>query len=334
MTDSPVEPAPAESTSAESTSAESKAAQAKSADPLPASEASRAFAPDFLLEMFANPLDAGYGDAAERRTRLGPESRASRRFGVGLRTVALILTGLLLTIAYQQTVAAKPATNKAQKGLVTDVRQRQQTTDTLERQANALRLQVTKLRNAALGSSDAQMLTDLEAETGLGAVTGDGVIVSISDGPQPVNPVTNQPEGAYYGRVQDNDLQFLSNELWREGAEAISINGQRLTSTSAIRTAGDAILVDFVPLQEPYEISAIGPNLADKLRDSRTGQQYEGFVSSYGMHFSIDSHDNLSLPAAPDPQLKYATTGTPPSTPPSSTPPSTPATQSPSPGGH
>ncbi len=215
-----------------------------------------------------------------------------------------------------------------------------QITDGLERQAAALRLEVTKLRNAALNSSDAQRLTNLEAETGLGAVTGDGVIVSIADGPAPVNPVTNQPEGAYIGRVQDSDLQVLANELWRDGAEAIAINGQRLTATSAIRTAGDAILVDFVPLQEPYRITAIGPDdLADKLRDSPLGHVYEGFISSYGMHFSIDANDNLSLPAAPDPQLKYATTGTPPSTaPPSaapaSTPPPSPTPPSRSPGGH
>ena len=172
-------------------------------------------------------------------------ARRARRFGLTLRTIALILTGLLLTIAYQQTVAAKPATNKAQKGLVADVRQRQTDTDNLERQAAALRLQVTKLRNAALNSSDVQHLTNLEAATGLGAVTGDGAIVTIASGPAPVNPVTNQPEGTYYGRVQDNDLQFLTNELWLEGAEAISINGQRLTATSTIRTAGNAILVDF-----------------------------------------------------------------------------------------
>jgi uncharacterized protein YlxW (UPF0749 family) len=148
------------------------------------------------------------------------------------------------------------------------------------------------------------------------------VIVSISDGPAPVNPVTGQPQGVYLGRVQDNDLQILVNELWRRGAEAVSINGQRLTATSAIRTAGNAILVDFVPLQEPYRISAIGPKLAPKLRDSPIGHQYEGFITSYGMHFTIESHDNLSLSAAPDPQLKYATTPAPPSPPPPSPTPS------------
>jgi uncharacterized protein YlxW (UPF0749 family) len=297
-------------------------------------DTTRAFAPDFLLEMFANPLDAGYTDAAEHRARVGPESAASRRVGVGLRTVALVLIGLLLAIAYQQTIAAKPATNKAQKALVTDVRSRQARTDDLERQAAALRVQVTKLRNAALNSSYAERLTALEAETGLGAVTGGGVVVSISDGPAPVNPVTGQAEGSYLGRVQDNDLQVLVNELWRDGAEAIAINGQRLTATSAIRTAGPAILVDFVPLQQPYQISAIGPNLDSKLRDSPTGRQYQGFITSYGMHFTIAAHDNLSLPAAPDPQLKYATPLTPPTSPPATTSPSGPPPSSPPPGGH
>jgi uncharacterized protein YlxW (UPF0749 family) len=132
----------------------------------------------------------------------------------------------------------------------------------------------------------------------------------MADGPAPIDPVTNQPEGDYLGQVLDIDLQTVTNELWRDGAEAISINGQRLIATSTIRTAGQAILVDFVPLTEPYQISAIGPrNLGVTLRDSPTGAQYERFISSYGMHFTITSHDNLSLPAAPDPQLQYATTG-------------------------
>jgi uncharacterized protein YlxW (UPF0749 family) len=285
-------------------------------------EAPRTYAPDFLQEMFANPLDAGYFDAAERRERLGPPGTSSRRFGVVIRTIALVATGLLLAIAYQQTVAARPETNAVQKGLLSDIQTQQTTTDALARQADALRAEVTKSRNASLDSGVVRQLTDLEAATGLGPVRGDGVMVSMSDGPAPIDPVTNQPEGQYLGQVLDLDLQTVTNELWRDGAEAIAINGQRLTATSTIRTAGLAILVDFVPLAEPYVISAIGPgDLGKSLRDSPTGAQYERFISSYGMHFTITSHDNLSLPSAPDPQLTYATTGSPPSpAPPSPTP--------------
>jgi uncharacterized protein YlxW (UPF0749 family) len=314
----PIEPAPIEPTPAEPAKDRSTIA-----------EAARNFAPDFLQEMFANPLDAGYFDAADRRARVGPPRGAARKAGFAIRMIALVATGLLLAIAYQQTVAAKPEQNKVQVGLVGDVRARQASTDTLERQANTLRAEVTKLRNASLDSTAVRQLTSLEAQTGLGPVRGGGIVVSMADGPPPVNPVTNQPQGDYLGRVQDLDLQTVVNELWRDGAEAISINDQRITATSAIRLAGNAILVDFVPLSQPYQVSAIGPgDLAANLRDSPTGALYERYISSYGMHFTIAERDNLSLPAAADPQLRYATNGSPAAT-------TTPGSGSPSPsGGH
>jgi uncharacterized protein YlxW (UPF0749 family) len=285
-------------------------------------ETARTYAPDFLQEMFANPLDAGYADAAARRERDGAPRPGTRRTGFGLRTLSLVLIGVLFAVAYHQTVAAKPEQSKVQAGLVGDVRARQSTTDELERQANTLREQVTKLRNSALDSSAARALTNLEAGTGLAKVNGDGVVVTMSDGPAPVNPVTNQREGDNLGQVLDLDLQTVVNELWRDGAAAVAINNQRLTSTSAIRRAGNAILVDFVPLSEPYQIAAIGPkNLGAALRDSPTGAQYQRFTSTYGMHFTIAPQDNMSLPAAPDPQLRYATTpSTPSPSPPSPSP--------------
>ena len=54
------------------------------------------------------------------------------------------------------------------------------------------------------------------------------------------------------------DLQFVTNALWGSGAEAVSINGKRLTSTSAIRFAGSALIVDYRPLTRPYVITALG----------------------------------------------------------------------------
>ena len=57
----------------------------------------------------------------------------------------------------------------------------------------------------------------------------------------------------------DIDLQEVAQRALDAGAEAIAINGQRLTSTSTIRTAGGAILVDFRPVTGPYEVAAIGP---------------------------------------------------------------------------
>ena len=135
-------------------------------------EAARTYAPDFLQEMFANPLDASYFDAAERRKVAGPPTPSSRRLGFVLRMIALVGTGLLLAIAYQQTIAAKPETNKVTTGLVNDVHTQQKATDQLAQNANTLRTEVTKLRNASLDAGAVKALTNLEAQTGLGPVTG------------------------------------------------------------------------------------------------------------------------------------------------------------------
>ena len=112
---------------------------------------------------------------------------------------------------------------------------------------------------------------------------------------------------ALYGTVLDRDLQDVANELWHDGAEAIAVNGERLTATSTIRTAGSTILVDFRPISSPYQVSAIGPRDLDRrFTDSRTGQRFHAYVSAYGMQVSVSREDDLTLPAAADPQLHYA----------------------------
>ena len=75
------------------------------------------------------------------------------------------------------------------------------------------------------------------------------------------------------GRVRDRDLQRVINGLWESGAEAISINGQRLTALSAIRAAGDAILVDNRPLVPPYTVLAVGDGerLSRRFQNSADG---------------------------------------------------------------
>ena len=96
------------------------------------------------------------------------------------------------------------------------------------------------------------------------------------------------------------DLQNVANALWAAGAEAIAINGQRLTATSTIRAAGNAILVDFRPVTSPYEVSAIGPGrYGDDGSTTVRGAACCGevarstaWVSRYGQA------DGLTLPAA------------------------------------
>ena len=258
--------------------------------------------------MFRNPLDPGYAEAARRRAERG-ESPRRRAAGQGARAVVLAATGFLLVVAYHQTVAAQPESSRVRAGLVADVHDRQHDADQLQQQADRLRDEVARERDAALAAAgtDAGQLTRLELATGTSKVRGPGAVVRLADAPPQVDPVTGKAQPVKYGAVLDRDLQDVANELWHDGAEAIAINGERLTATSTIRTAGSTILVDFRPISSPYQVSAIGPDDLDKrFTDSRTGQRFRAYVSAYGMQVSVSRQHDLTLPAAADPQLHYA----------------------------
>jgi uncharacterized protein YlxW (UPF0749 family) len=264
---------------------------------------------DFLVDLFRHPLDPGYVEAARRRSGAPPVAGWRRRGAVGGRALVFVVIGFLLTIAYEYAVAAKPETTKARAGLVADVRERRAQTEQMQRHADEVRQQVNRDRDRALAGTGAESgrLRDLEAITGLGEVRGDGVSVRLADAPAPVDPVTGKPSGSNPGLVLDRDLQDVVNELWRDGAEAIAINGQRLTATTTIRAAGGAILVDFRPISGPYQVSAIGPDDIDKrFTASATGRRFHRYVDAYHMQFTIKRETGMTLPAAAEPRLRFA----------------------------
>ncbi|MGC4877846.1 DUF881 domain-containing protein [Micromonospora sp. DT43] len=266
----------------------------------------RVYAPDFLTELFRNPLDPGYADAAAARRRVASspdESRGWPARAVGL--VVVVVLGFLFAVAYRQTMADEPGRAQARSGLVAQIKERESQTDRLSTRADQLREEVSRQRDAALGGPTAARLRDLEAVTGLGRVRGDGVVVRLADGPGNADAVTGK--GAGPSQVLYSDLQGVANALWSAGAEAISINGQRLTSTSTIRTAGEAILVDFRPVTGPYEVSAIGPgSMRRKFEDSRSAAVMREVAQKTGLSFGVRKAEDLALPAAPEPQLRYA----------------------------
>lgn len=110
------------------------------------------------------------------------------------------------------------------------------------------------------------------------------------------------------GRVRDRDMQRIVNGLWQSGAEAIAINGQRLTALSAIRAAGAAILVDNKPLVPPYTVLAIGDGqrLSTAFQDSADGQYLHALQQNYGIRASISVSGEVHLPAAPSLVLRIA----------------------------
>ncbi|WP_262284246.1 DUF881 domain-containing protein [Micromonospora sp. MA102] len=264
----------------------------------------RVYAPDFLTELFRNPLDPGYADAAARRA-VAPPSRLRRVLARPVSVVVLLVIGLLFAVAYRETMAEEPGRAKARAGLIAEIKQREAETDRLTARADQLREEVSRQRDAALSGSQASRLRTLEAGTGLGRVRGDGVVVRLADAPRDKDAVTGAEAGP--SQVLYSDLQKVANALWAAGAEAVAVNGQRLTATSTIRQAGEAILVDYRPVTSPYEVSAIGPgSMRDRFEDSRAADLMRDVERTTGLSFKVRDADNLTLPAAPQPRLRYA----------------------------
>jgi uncharacterized protein YlxW (UPF0749 family) len=261
--------------------------------------------PDFLRQLFTNSLDPGYEAARPAADR--PAWR--RRGEAALRLVTLVAIGLLLAVAYRQAVADRPERSQAHAGLVDEIRTAQARTDELQRRSEELRREVMAAQRSALGGASEELIRvrAQEAATGLGAVAGRGVVVELTDAPAPIDPTTGRPSRADVSRVLDVDLQGVVNGLWAAGAEAVAVNGQRLTSTSTIRAAGSAVLVDFRPVTSPYRVEAIGPaDLADRFSGSASAATARGLAEQYGLTFAIQPAGELRLPAAAQRSLHHA----------------------------
>jgi uncharacterized protein YlxW (UPF0749 family) len=270
-----------------------------------------------LNELLSNTLDQGYAEAARRRA--GPDAPALPLRRAQLITAAgLLLAGLLGGLGYAQAQRSAPESARVKLALIRDIDDRTVTSNDLERHLDALAAQVTRDRDAALAASEQgtrtrASLQQLESQDGLLAVRGPGVEVTVGDAPplQETDPVTGvqqtiQPDEN--GRITDRDLQIVVNALWSAGAEAIAIDGRRLTATTTIREAGGAILVDFFPVTTPYQIEAIGDpdRLLPRFVDSRTGQQYQTYVGAYRIEFDVQRREDLALHAAAGTDLAHA----------------------------
>jgi len=260
-----------------------------------------------LGTVWDDALDPGYAAAAAREPRLADRSRG-RAPGAAAGATALGLLGLLLTIAVVQAHAAAPAVAQRRADLLERVHAQTRTYDAMTQDVGRLqselsRLKADELASTARGESLAARVGQLELAAGQAAVAGPGISITLDDAATP--PPGTDPS---LDRVLDRDLQGVVNGLWLAGAEAVSVGGQRLTATSAIRSAGDAILVDYRPLDRPYVVTAIGDpaTLQSRFEAGAEGRALRTLQSTYGIIFAVDRADRLTLPAAPAEQLRYA----------------------------
>ena len=134
-------------------------------------------------------------------------------------------------------------------------------------------------------------MAELRMKAGLTALEGSGVIVRMDDS----NREMRAGENPNLYVIHDEDLLRIVNELRAAGAEAISINGQRLTATSEIRCAGPTLSVNNVRSAPPFEIIAIGDKMSLKNSIKMRGG-VEDALKVWGIQIEVQSVENVYIP--------------------------------------
>ena len=274
----------------------------------------RSLGASLLDAVLDETLDPAYARAAASRVAAGPPPSPLRARTVVALT--MVVAGFLIAVTYDEAAAAVQGRQQVRAVLVDDIGQGSEVTDDLVAQLEALRTEVTSTRDELLAASAVgQRAGDAlaRAELGAGAVplTGPGLLVTLANADptadeDPVGGGTEESDPR--GRVRDGDLQLVVNALWAAGAEAISINGQRLGTTTAIRFAGEAVLVDFRPVTNPYEIRALGDadTLSTRFLTSPEVNALAVISQTFGLRFDYAEEDELTVPAGSVPELRNA----------------------------
>ncbi|MEV7234243.1 DUF881 domain-containing protein [Streptomyces sp. NPDC051020] len=264
--------------------------------------------PDASMSLLTNvmdhSLDDGYAEATAKRKADGSAAMPrTLKAKLGL-AAGLVLAAFVVTLGAAEARISAPVLAKERGELIQRIDTETSAADKLESQVDKARDDVGERQRKALekhGGDQGQLVALLSGAT---AVKGPGVKLVVDDakgtdqgggGPRETTGFTDT------GRVRDRDMQRVVNGLWQSGAEAIAINGQRLTALSAIRAAGDAILVDNKPLVPPYTVLAVGDGkrLSTAFEDSADGQYLRALKDTFDIRTSMSVQDEVRLPAAP-----------------------------------
>ncbi len=230
-------------------------------------------------------------------------SQGPRRTGwITFLGVALLVT--LLAMAVVETFESRDVEETARRELLTQVSEARDHQATLGQQVGQLEEEIRKLAAANLPDEERRAsYENAELASGAIPVEGPGIVVTVDDAPSATSTE---------GRVLDSDLSMLVNGLFEAGAEAVAINGHRVTTMTPIRTAGVAITVDYVSLNPPYRVEAIGD--VGKLPGSfaRTGAAawWQYLTLNYGLSLEVSvPEEPLVLAADSGLSIRWAKEG-------------------------
>jgi uncharacterized protein YlxW (UPF0749 family) len=177
--------------------------------------------------------------------------------------------------------------------------------DALKQRVADLHRQVTALS----GSVDNRQVRKLDRQAarlrgpaGLTAVSGPGVTVTLSDAPQATGQDTpDTVQNPNLLLVHQQDIQAVVNAMWKGGAQAVTIQGQRVVTTTGIRCIGNSVQLQGVPYSQPYKIQAVGDvtSLVTAIADDPYLQVYRADAADPEINVGWDEQveDRVTAPA-------------------------------------
>jgi uncharacterized protein YlxW (UPF0749 family) len=234
-----------------------------------------------------------------------PHLRPRRRLGWRLATpVVGLLSGALFVVS-----AHSSDGTDLRPGRYTDlaslVRGDAQQVDGLKERVSDLNQQVALLS----GSVDNRQVQKFQRQAdrvkgaaGLEPMNGPGITVTLSDAPQSTDSDTpDTVDNPNLLLVHQQDIQAVVNAMWKGGARAVTIQGQRVVSTTGIRCIGNSVQLQGVPYSQPYRIEAIGDvsRLSTAIADDAYLEVYRADAADPDINVGWDEQieDHLTAPA-------------------------------------
>lgn len=148
----------------------------------------------------------------------------------------------------------------------------------LEKQLTEYRKEINNIQKHSKSSLSKLQLDKIYKLAGLTEVKSKGIIIKIDD-----TKSSKLATAGNDGLIHSDDLLKLVNELKSAGATAISINNQRLVTTSEVVESGGSVMINQTRLSAPYIIKAVGdPEVL------KTSLEFRGSIVEYLRFYGID----------------------------------------------
>ena len=201
--------------------------------------------------------------------------------------LALLVLGFLIAAQVAAEGPRATYTTQERSPLVATALELQEGQEALKSQIVDLRRQIQALEEQGQGTTAIvrdlnDRLEEARISAGLIPLTGTGLVLRLGDSTLAVPADANEADYL----VNARDIRTVIDELWLAGAEAIAVNGERVTTSTGVLDIGHSILVNSAYLAPPYQVSAIGP--PDLLEQLGVSQGWREFIETRRGAFGLD----------------------------------------------